>query len=172
MAYPLGDSVPLTGDPRIDVVTQGGSWGFGGGPHVLTYSFNTVPGGAAWSADAQSAVTEALSAWAAVANVSFSQLGSGGDISQSAADLAFGLSNGELLNKADAVGVAGFPDVDDASPYVDFINAVFGTSYSSASYANPEATSSSRAPMRVSAICSRAALASSPFCTRSATLSG
>ena len=50
MADPLGDSVPLTGDPRIDVVTQGGSWGFGAGPHVLTYSFNTIPGGAAWSA--------------------------------------------------------------------------------------------------------------------------
>ena len=46
MADPLGDSVPLTGDPRIDVVTQGGSWGFGGGPRVLTYSFNLAPDGA------------------------------------------------------------------------------------------------------------------------------
>jgi hypothetical protein len=82
MADPLGDSVPLTGDPRIDVVTQGGSWGFGAGPHVLTYSFNTVPGGAAWSADAENAVTGALAAWAAVANVSFQRVDFGGDIRQ------------------------------------------------------------------------------------------
>ena len=138
MADPLGDSVPLTGDPRIDVVTQGGSWGFGVGLHILTYSFNTVPGGAVWSADAHNAVTQALAAWAAVANVSFTEVVSGGDINQSTADLAFGLSNGELLNQAGAVGIAGFPDATNDDVYRDIVNAIFGTSYTSATYAKPE----------------------------------
>ena len=69
MADPLGDSVPLTGDPRIDVVTQGGSWGFGPGPHVLTYSLDLIPGGAAWTTAAQDAVAQALAAWSAVDTV-------------------------------------------------------------------------------------------------------
>jgi serralysin len=138
MAEPLGDSVALTGDPRIDVVTQGGSWGFDGGPHVLTYSLNTVPGGAAWSAEAQNAVAQALAAWAAVADVSFSQVVSGDGINESTADLAFALSNGELVNQAGAIGIAGFPAADDADSYRDIVNFIFGASYTSATYAKPE----------------------------------
>jgi len=62
MATPLANSVPLTGNPLIDGLVQGSSWQFGGGPHVLTYSFsnNDTPNGGPWTFGLSTAFTQAL----------------------------------------------------------------------------------------------------------------
>jgi serralysin len=136
-ADPLGDSVPLTGDPRIDVVTQGGSWGFGAGPHVLTYSLNTTALGGAWTATQEAAVAQIFDAWAAVANVTFQRVDFGGDIRQSPADIAVGLS-GSHLQEFGIVGIAGFPSATDGDLYLQDLSILYGAPQTRANYAAPE----------------------------------
>src|SRR5688500_8908825 len=108
MATAAGDSVALTGDDFIDGLTQGGSWTFAG-PQTLTYSFsfNTEPEEPVWAdyAALAQAFTQATSAWASVANITFVQADSGSVITQSAADIAVALEDEGLFV---ALGV--FPD--------------------------------------------------------------
>src|SRR6188474_2335534 len=107
MATPLANSVPLTGNPLIDGLVQGSSWQFGGGPHVLTYSFsnNDTPNGGPWTFGLSTAFTQALREWANVANITFVEQGSGGVFTQSTADIAAALTGTELEQGFDAVSL-------------------------------------------------------------------
>ena len=113
MPTPTENAVALTGKSLIDGLTQGGRWDFGGGPRVLTYSFslNDTANGGAWSArlDMMNQVRVALDAWASVANISFTEFGSGGVFLTSAADMAITLTGNRMFNAFGAVGLSVFP---------------------------------------------------------------
>jgi len=98
MATPVSNSVALTGNPFIDGLLEGGSWQFGDGPHVLTYSFSldNVNSGGPWTPSLSAAFNQALSAWSNVANITFVEQGSGGVFTQSSADIAATLTGNEL----------------------------------------------------------------------------
>src|SRR4051812_15255183 len=103
MATPVGNSIPLSGNALFDGLIEGGSWQFGGGPHTLTYSLSLndskgVSGAIPWSTrpDMANAVAQALAAWATVANISFTQVGSGTVYTQSPADIAISLTGSDL----------------------------------------------------------------------------
>ena len=98
MATPVSNSVALTGNPFIDGLLEGGSWQFGDGPHVLTYSFSldNVNSGGPWTPSLSGAFNQALSAWSNVANITFVEQGSGGVFTQSSADIAATLTGNEL----------------------------------------------------------------------------
>ena len=64
MATPVANSIPLTGDNRIDGLVQGGSWGFGGGARVLTYTLDyTGFQAGSWTQSRIDAVDQAFLAW-------------------------------------------------------------------------------------------------------------
>ncbi len=103
------------------MLLQGGSWtsftNFRDFPDrlhvpVLTYSFSLEPGtDGAWTPALQNAVRYAFDQWSAVANLTFSELGSGSAIESSLADLAIapiGSFGAGLL----AIGI--FPDPEAA----------------------------------------------------------
>ena len=131
MAIPVADTVPLTGNTRIDRVTQGSSWTFDGGAPVLTYSFsiNDEPGNQpAWTAGKKAVILQALTEWSNVANIQFVEQGSGGVYLSSSADLAFTL----VREDPQFHGLGFFPDPD-------VVDAVFaGTDYNRVTYPKPE----------------------------------
>lgn len=87
-ATPTG-AIPLSGNILIDGLVQGGAWEFTGS-RTLTYSFYTSDySSTVWTATYKSAVSQALSAWSAVANISFTAGPAGGSFENSAADMAF-----------------------------------------------------------------------------------
>src|SRR5687768_16161934 len=131
MATPVGNSVGLTGNPYADVLIQGSSWTFGGGPHFLTYSFNVNDGpGGAWTANWIAAVNQALADWASVANIQFQQIASGNFYYESAADLAFTLTGNDLTAQAVALGI--FPDPAFAT------SVIAAADHDRSSYPRPE----------------------------------
>jgi Ca2+-binding RTX toxin-like protein len=135
MATPVSNSVPLTGNPFVDGLVQGGSWQFGGAPHVLTYSFsvNDTPNGGPWTPGLTTAFTQALAAWSDVANITFVEQGSGGVFTQSTANIAATLTGRELWdNLQGSVSIGVFPDPAFAS----VIESAVG--YTRAIYPNPE----------------------------------
>src|SRR5438552_13748175 len=95
MATPQDNVVALTGNPQIDALTQGSAWT---GTTQLTYSLsiNDNPNGGAWTAALANAMRAALTDWSHVANVTFTEVGSGGVFTQSTADIAIVLTGNEL----------------------------------------------------------------------------
>src|SRR5690242_9762298 len=98
MATPADNRVPLTGNPLIDGLTQGSAWIFAGAHH-LTYSFSVddepttrVP----WTPEWKSAFAAAMKEWSNVANISFSEAGSGTNFNTSGADIAVALTSDDL----------------------------------------------------------------------------
>jgi hypothetical protein len=90
MATPVKDSVAITGNPLIDGLVEGGSWQFSG-PRNLTYSLHELGDGNVTPAFT-AAIQNSFAAWAAVANVTFTQISSGQHAYQSTADLAITLT--------------------------------------------------------------------------------
>jgi Ca2+-binding RTX toxin-like protein len=135
MATPVANSIPLTGNALIDGLTQGSSWQFGGGAHVLTYSLNLddVPGGGPWTATLTEVANQAIAAWAAVANITFvyDAASSNKVFQASDADLALTLT-GSRLQQIGAIGLGVIPDPGFANTLL----AGFG--YSRGSYPRPE----------------------------------
>ena len=106
MATPADSTVPFTGNPQIDALTQGSSWQFGAGPHVLTYSFslNDNPVGGPWTSTLANPLRQVLAEWSNVANLSFLDSGSGTVVTQSTADMAITLT-GNQLGAASGLGI-------------------------------------------------------------------
>ena len=129
MARAVSDSVPLTGDTRIDRVTQGSSWTFGGGPRVLTYSFSLTDEAykPEWTDAQKTAFKQALAAWSNVANIKFVERGSGGVFLDSQANIAVTLERTDISLR----GLGIFPDPDIADTLTD-------TPYSRSIYPKPE----------------------------------
>ena len=136
MPTPTENAVALTGTKGIDGLLQGSRWDFGSGPRVLTYSFsiNDTSNGGAWSAraDMMSQVRVALDAWASVANISFTEVGSGGVFLPSTADMAITLTGNRMLNAFGAVGLAVFPSPSFAGTFRQ------DTGYDATQYPKPE----------------------------------
>lgn len=135
MATPVDNAVPLTGNPLIDGLTQGSAWQFSG-PRVLTYSFSLYDVGAeyAWTPTWRNAIRQALEEWSNVADITFSEVGSGTDFTVSPADIAFSLS-GRDLSEGSITGLlaAGiFPSPTFASLFRD------AAKVEGVTYANPE----------------------------------
>jgi hypothetical protein len=129
-------------DEAINGLVQGGSWQFGSGPRILTFSFNInddrdalgniIPGpGGAWTPALIDAVNRALGEWSKVANINFQNIASGNYYFQSSADLALTLTGNDLQAAVGAVGLGVFPDPDYAAGLRDLAG------YSAAEYPNP-----------------------------------
>jgi Ca2+-binding RTX toxin-like protein len=111
MANPRGDSVELTGDARIDGLTQGSEWSFSGAPR-LTYAFHNT-GFGEWTSDGREAFTSALRSWSNVADIEYNQVSATGGFMRSPADMA-------LIPYGDIGGAAAgfFPDPDFADEFL------------------------------------------------------
>jgi serralysin len=103
MAYAQGDVVALTGDPRIDGLTQGSEWGFTGS-RLITYSFYNTEYGS-WTSAETGALKSALQTWSNVADIHFAQVSASGTFATSTANMAL-IPYGDF--GASAVGL--FPD--------------------------------------------------------------
>ena len=145
MATPVSNSVPLlTGSNNnngslteefISGLVQGSSWTFGGGPRNLTYSFSkndTLV--SEWAQEQKSAFVQALAGWSNVANITFSEAGSGTEFLVSSADIAATLTFNELQGEFNAIGLGFFPD----PVFVDLLLIVPGDPYSRATWPRPE----------------------------------
>jgi len=113
MATPTDNAVALTGDPLVDGLVQGSAWRFGDGPRAITYSLslNDNPNGGDWTASLSAAVRKAFDAWAAVANVTFTEVAGGTVYTSSTADIALILTGNELQQNTsgEAVSLGIFP---------------------------------------------------------------
>src|SRR5882724_10072194 len=141
MATPVSNSVPLTGDPLIDGLTQGGSWTPNGTPTQLTYSLDLAPGGLSWSDSTADAVARALQEWSNVADLTFTKVGvtSGEQFNDSTADMAFSLSFGQMIRRFGLIGFAVFPDPSISDDFRNqLVNRVFRSSFDGSSYPHPE----------------------------------
>jgi serralysin len=160
MAIPVTDSVALLTagnnnngtlqDEIVSGLTQGGSWTFGAGPRVLTYSLNINDDGVSYPGDAPqpgaggtwadspgmaAAVARALAAWEAVADVDFQKIDSGEYYFESTADLAFTLTGDDLdIPGFEVLGRSHFPDPD----YVDEVLSNPDDNADRSSYPSPE----------------------------------
>lgn len=137
MATPVKDSVPLTGNPLIDGLVEGGSWQFSG-PRNLTYSLHELPGEGNLTPAFTAAIQNSFAAWAAVANVTFTQISSGTNAYQSAADLAITLTGDELVKEFGALGIGLFPDSDIGDSWLSDVDALYNMSLNRGNYAKPE----------------------------------
>ena len=108
MAIPASNVAPGTGDARIAGLLQGSAWQFNG-PRVITYSFslNDAPG-SSWTAELQTAVSQAFAVWSTVANITFAEAGSGTVVLTSSADIAMA-PVGADLGDVNALGLGFFP---------------------------------------------------------------
>jgi hypothetical protein len=108
MATPIGNAVPVSTDPFVAGLAQGGKWVFSGAP-VLTYSeHNDPPIASYWSAGLADVFAQAFSTWASVANVSFSPVSGPPDLTQTGADIALSLFSAP--SAASLVALSFFPD--------------------------------------------------------------
>jgi Ca2+-binding RTX toxin-like protein len=137
MATPVKDSVPLTGNPLIDGLVEGGSWQFSG-PRNLTYSLHELPGEGNLTPAFAAAIQNSFAAWAAVANISFTQISSGTNAYESIADLAITLTGDELVKEYGALGIGIFPDSDTGDGWLTDVDALYNMSLNRANYAKPE----------------------------------
>ncbi len=136
MATPVKDSVPLTGNPLIDGLVQGSSWQFSG-PRNLTYSLHELGEGTVTPAFT-AAIQNSFAAWAAVANVTFTQISSGTNAYQSTADLAITLTGDELVNEFGALGIGVFPDSDTGDGWLSDVDWLYNMNLYRGNYAKPE----------------------------------
>lgn len=131
MADPTGDSIPLEPSSTpyytfINGLTQGGSWVFSGAQN-LTYSFHSEST-ASWNLNLKGYVAQAYAAWAAVADITFTEIAAPADFMQSTADLT--LTFAGFDPSALAYGV--FPDPEWGDLQLDLLNETRLT------YPNPE----------------------------------
>ncbi len=136
MATPVKDSVAITGNPLIDGLVEGGSWQFSG-PRNLTYSLHELGDGNITPAFT-AAIQNSFAAWAAVANVTFTQISSGQHAYQSTADLAITLTGDELVNEFGALGIGVFPDSDTGDGWLSDVDGLYNMSLYRGNYAKPE----------------------------------
>ena len=135
MATPLGNSIPLTGNPLVDGLTDGSSWQLDGA-RLITFSLslNDDPSGGAWTLNLANAARAAFSAWSNVANVSFQEVGSGTVFTSSSADIAATLTGSDLHRIfGNAIGIGIYPD--PAAGNGLYVELPF---YTRASYPRPE----------------------------------
>ncbi|HXV25226.1 MAG TPA: M10 family metallopeptidase C-terminal domain-containing protein, partial [Alphaproteobacteria bacterium] len=125
MAIPQGDSVALTGDARIDGLTQGSEWIFPGA-RTLTFAFHNTEYGS-WTTVGTSALKSALQTWSNVANVKFAQISASGTFFSATADMAL-IPYGNF--DASAAGI--FPDPEVADQFLADIG------FTRAEYPKPE----------------------------------
>jgi trimeric autotransporter adhesin len=137
MATPVKDSVPLTGNPLIDGMLEGGSWQFSG-PRVLTYSLHEIPSHGNLTPAFTAAVQNAFATWSVVANVSFTQISSGTYAYQSSADIAISLTGNQLVQKFGALGIGIFPDSDTGNGWLDDAGTLFNLALTRTNYPKPE----------------------------------
>src|SRR5258708_10161478 len=142
MATPTDNSVPLTGDPLKDGLLTGRSGVFGSDPHALTYSLslNDSEIGGPWSSSSltSSLVQYAFTQWSNVANVTFTESGSGTPFYQSTADIAVTLT-GNDLQQIGAIGLGIFPSPVAANDiYPDTVIPGTNQPYSRATWPKPE----------------------------------
>ena len=137
MATPVKDSVPETGNPLIDGLVEGGSWQFSG-PRNLTYSLHELPNEGNVTPAFTAAIQNSFAAWAAVANVTFTQISSGTHAYQSTADLAITLTGDELVNEYGALGIGIFPDSDTGDGWLSDMDGLYNMSLNRGNYAKPE----------------------------------
>lgn len=91
MATPVGNAIPLSSDPFLAGLIQGGTWVFGG-PPVLTYSEHSdPPAGTYWTPELSSGFAQAFVEWANVANLSFQRTVGPALLTQTGADVALTL---------------------------------------------------------------------------------
>ena len=125
MATPVSNSVSTPAidqangtltDEFINGLVQGSSWTFGGGPHVITYSFTldgpaVIPGASTnpWTPTLENAFTHALSTWSDVANITVQQhprdTTNSTLFTQAGADIAATLTGNDLQLLFSAVGL-------------------------------------------------------------------
>lgn len=109
MATPLGNSVPLTGNPYIDGLVQGGKWSSGQLTYSLWESYDT----GTWDSYSRSIANQALQNFSDVANLSFQYRANTNSTSAGSSntttDIEF-LLTGDLLSYYNAVGLSVFPD--------------------------------------------------------------
>ena len=135
MATPSGNSVPLTGDPFVDGLTDGSSWQLGGA-RLITFSLslNDGPSGGAWTFNLANAARAAFSVWSNVANVSFQEVGSGTVFTSSSADIAATLTGSDLHRIiGSTIGVGIYPDPAAGNGFYAALPI-----YTRASYPRPE----------------------------------
>ena len=130
MPTPVHDNIPLSGDPLIDGLVQGGEWDFGGGAAVFTYAFHSASG-TSWTNKAIASVEMILEAYSSVANISFQQINvnPNSDFTQSPADIPFTWAGFYFPG---VTGLAVFPD----PPFADTFLA--GEGYTRLDYPNVE----------------------------------
>ena len=135
-ATPTSNIIPLSGDPLIDGLVQGGAW-IDGGPVTLTYAFY-ADGGRGFNLNASDNITAALNSWAAVANISFQQVEATGDAFETSnADMAI-ISAG-FSGVVGLLGIGFFPDpayVD--SDMADPTGLLNNLGYTRLNYVQPE----------------------------------
>ena len=119
MAVPRHNAVPLSGNPYVDGLVQGGAWIFNGA-HRLTYSFHIDPPDSKvagqWTVARMDALRDALASWSAVANLRFTEVYAPPEQAKSSADLAISLFSSP--NNPQLAALAFFPDPN-------FINRLF-----------------------------------------------
>lgn len=118
MATPQDNVVSLTNNSLIDGLIQGSAWTFSSGPRNVTYSLsiNDNPSGGAWSVAMANAMRSAFSLWSNVANITFTETGSGSVYTSSPADIAVILTGNEIqsaLPGAIALGIFPSPSFGD-----------------------------------------------------------
>ncbi len=91
MATSVGNVIPVSNDPFLAGLIQGGRWFFSG-PPVLTYSEHSDPSTASyWTADLSNGYAQAFIEWANVANLSFQRTLGPAPLTQTSADVALSL---------------------------------------------------------------------------------
>ena len=108
MATPVGSAVPVSNDPFLAGLIQGGRWFFSG-PPVFTYSEHSdPPAGAYWTAELSNGYSQAFVEWAKVANLSFQRTGGPAPLTQTSADVAVALFSDS--SDTSLVSFSFFPD--------------------------------------------------------------
>lgn len=140
MATPVANTVLLTGDPRIDGLTQGSSWELGSN-RELTYSLHNLVPGSVWTNTEINALDRAFDAWEAVANINFRRVGNPNQWSTegSQADLAVNFT-GTFLSAFEPapLGLALFPDPAFGNSFLNFLSSVFEQQITRTDYPKPE----------------------------------
>ena len=141
MATPSGNSVPLTGNPYLDGLSQGSSWSFPG-TRVLSYSLNNIAEGSIWTAPEIAAVDKAFDAWEAVANVTFTRWGGPNQFEffTSPADLALGFTGNYLsaLIEPGTLGYAIFPSAVTGNQFLNDLSILVSQPFTRSEYPHPE----------------------------------
>jgi hypothetical protein len=114
MATPTAQFLGLTGDVRIDGLTQGSAWTFGSGQRVITYSLDlTGYQVSSWTQGRIAAIDQVFQAFSTFIDVQFQRVGTTfGSQALSNADLAIGLA-GNYNYTSSALGITSlgvFPD--------------------------------------------------------------